>query len=149
MQQFKAPPKKAPPKKAPPCKGRHCPKPCKGPKCPGNKQAVNQRPHQHNIHINSFTSDGMPTPLKAPQDPHFIDDTFYPKPLLKKMAEKGLNVSGLKTIPGMFHADHSGTSLKNDKVLTHYITSYSLKGSCLTSSTVRYCHDLYRIIYNI
>ena len=52
-----------------------------------------------------------------PQDPHFMDDTFYPKPLLKKMAEKGLNVSGLKTIPGMFHADHSGGSLKNDKVV--------------------------------
>ena len=50
----------------------------------------------------------MPTPMKAPLDPNFIDDVFYPKPLLKKMAEKGLNVSGLKVIPGMFHADHSG-----------------------------------------
>ena len=57
----------------------------------------------------------MPTPAKTPEGSRFMDDVFYPKPLLKKMAEKGLNVSGLKTITGMYHAENSGKGLGNDK----------------------------------
>ena len=75
------------------------------------KASSKQTPLQ-NVRIESFTIEEMPTPVKKSEGSRFMDDVFYPKPLLKKMAEKGLNVSGLKTITGMYHADHSGQGLE-------------------------------------
>ena len=79
------------------------------PKIQPSTQVSNQINSELNIHFDQiFEIDDMPTPIKDSHDHRFIDDIFYPKPLLKKMAEKGQDVSGLNVIPGMYHADHSG-----------------------------------------
>ena len=67
---------------------------------------MNKVADRHIVH----TTSGLPVPVPAEHPGHFIDDVFYPKPLLKKMAEKGLNVSGLKTITGMYSEAHAATS---------------------------------------
>ena len=72
--------------------------------------------------------------MKAPLEPNFHDDTYYPKPLLKKMAEKGLNVANLLVVPGMYHADHSGKKFENIPLFDPSLS----KMNCLFSQSLLY-----------